>query len=245
MSQVEKVCAQCNHEFWSKGSSNRKYCSQECSVLGNGALVHNIICGICQTEFEVRGKKKKYCSDKCVAASRNLSRTSKLRVERVMKPCEACGAEVWRRPKDHRQHTFCNRKCSNLRMPMVMAQRGTGELAEQYKIVMGVKVSWRPTADGYISLYVPDPDQNKRGRRILEHRYIMERILGRPLKKTENVHHLDATRNNNDPKNLELWVKPQPVGVRLVDNIKQAQEFLAQYGKVEFTPNAETLNVLR
>lgn len=42
------------------------------------------------------------------------------------------------------------------------------------------------------------------GRRIHEHRYIMEQHLGRPLLATEHVHHKDGDGLNNDPSNLEL-----------------------------------------
>jgi hypothetical protein len=37
-----------------------------------------------------------------------------------------------------------------------------------------------------------------------EHRVIMERLLGRPLRSDESVHHRDGNKLNNDPANLEL-----------------------------------------
>lgn len=37
-----------------------------------------------------------------------------------------------------------------------------------------------------------------------EHRVVMERILGRKLKKGEVVHHIDGNKKNNKPSNLEL-----------------------------------------
>ena len=39
------------------------------------------------------------------------------------------------------------------------------------------------------------------------HRLVMEELLGRRLKKEEEVHHIDDNRANNDPKNLELLTK--------------------------------------
>lgn len=41
-----------------------------------------------------------------------------------------------------------------------------------------------------------------RRRWVLEHRLVMETILGRPLLKREHVHHRDGNGLNNDPNNL-------------------------------------------
>lgn len=43
------------------------------------------------------------------------------------------------------------------------------------------------------------------GKRILLHRAVAEDILGRPLKKTEVVHHKDHNRLNNNPDNLMVF----------------------------------------
>ena len=61
--------------------------------------------------------------------------------------------------------------------------------------------------------------QSVNGRPVLEHRLVMEKILGRPLLSTESIHHRSGNRLDNDPTNLELWWKGQPAGQRVTDLI--------------------------
>jgi len=61
------------------------------------------------------------------------------------------------------------------------------------------------TIKGYIQLTLRGyPNSDSRGR-ILEHRVIMENILGRYLKKGEVVHHINGVRDDNRPGNLKLY----------------------------------------
>jgi HNH endonuclease len=68
------------------------------------------------------------------------------------------------------------------------------------------------------------------GRPVLEHRYVMEQYLGRPLRKGETVHHRDGNRSRNTIDNLELWTRTQPSGQRAKDLLAWAEEIVARYG---------------
>jgi hypothetical protein len=58
------------------------------------------------------------------------------------------------------------------------------------------------------------------GKRYLEHRWVMEQMLGRPLYPDEEVHHKNRVRDDNDPDNLELWTTAQPRGGRAEDLVR-------------------------
>jgi hypothetical protein len=62
-----------------------------------------------------------------------------------------------------------------------------------------------------------------------EHRYVMEQMIGRPLKSSEHVHHRNGDRSDNRPQNLELWIVQHPSGQRLDDRLHDAVALLAEY----------------
>ena len=56
-----------------------------------------------------------------------------------------------------------------------------------------------------------------KSRQLLEHRYIMEKILGRKLRKGETVHHKNGKRADNRKSNLELFISAHGPGQRVRD----------------------------
>lgn len=81
----------------------------------------------------------------------------------------------------------------------------------------------------YLSIRIPShPAANSWGL-VLEHRVVMESIVGRHLLPGENVHHINGVRDDNRPENLELWVSSQPSGQRPADLVAWAHEILRRY----------------
>jgi hypothetical protein len=86
------------------------------------------------------------------------------------------------------------------------------------------------TGDGYIKIHVSGhPDADRFGY-VSEHRYVMEQVLGRPLRQGENVHHRNGEKTDNRPENLELWLNYQPKGQRVTDLVAYAKWVLEEYG---------------
>lgn len=98
-----------------------------------------------------------------------------------MKICECCGESFTRHAKEAYWQYEARRFCS------------------------------RPCADKCRNRRVPDDQFKARyrqvkidGRPILEHRYVMEQLIGRPLESWEQVHHRNHNKLDNSPENLEL-----------------------------------------
>ena len=65
-------------------------------------------------------------------------------------------------------------------------------------------VTHRQKSEGYIRVR----GYGRGAKYEYEHRLVMEKKLGRPLKGLETVHHIDGDRSNNDPDNLALYDNP-------------------------------------
>ena len=87
------------------------------------------------------------------------------------------------------------------------------------------------TRHGYRVVPIPRDDRwlVHHNRTEFEHRYVMAKMLGRPLTRDESVHHRNGDRLDNRPENLELWSRYQPKGQRISDKLDYAIELINRY----------------
>lgn len=134
--------------------------------------------------------------------------------------CGACRKKLLRAAWLVRKHShfFCDTSCRRKGQPVPvrvsMLEVGTRRVLQGYVRVFLGKGVPGAYADGW----------------ALEHRVVMERMLGRPMLTTESVHHRNGVKTDNSEANLELWVRQQPPGQRVDDVVAHARSILALYG---------------
>lgn len=158
-----------------------------------------------------------------------------------LKICALCEQEF----KPSSRHLLCP-KCREWRVPCECGGFKYRKSARCAKCVIRIgqagdtSPNWKggriKQQRGYIMRYAPEhPRSTPRTRYVFEHILVMEEFLGRFLVEEENVHHLNGVKDDNRIENLELWVRPQPSGIRMTDAVAWAREILARYEDI--TPN--------
>ena len=108
--------------------------------------------------------------------------------------CVACGKR-FRPPRERatRPPRFCTRRC-------VFTVVGRGEYTRERAAKIGAAQRDRPKKGRQCVSY-----RKWMGRH--EHRVVAERMLGRPLRRGEIVHHRDGNKRNNAEENLQVMTQ--------------------------------------
>ena len=137
----------------------------------------------------------------------------------VTKICETCRNE-FQIPECRREKAkYCSKKCCTLQVEKVCNFCDKKFKVHKYREKtakycskscagkdrpMEQNTNWKGgrslMKNGYIRIRV-------NGIYVYEHRHIMEKILGRKLKRKESVHHINKKRIDNRPENFRLMVK--------------------------------------
>jgi len=223
-----RVCACCGVEFESKAP--RQFCgtSYSCAdyALCKGRCARpgderRATCECCGAPIEAgsRGPVRRFCrtggyrcpSTSCTGLCGGSIRGTK-------SPCREPGCEVvtwreWCQAHELRECTDCGEWFQPGRSACGAPRKRATRCEDCRKRPAG---EWQ-LVDGYYR-------RSRNGRVELQHRVVMEELLGRELLPGESVHHKNGRQDDNRPENLELWVRPQPTGQRVEDLVEWVVE---------------------
>lgn len=96
-----------------------------------------------------------------------------------------------------KKRLFCSRICAN---KFNASRNSKSKIGKQNPMYGKRPYNWKAktiSSDGYYLIWVDN-------KKVREHRYFMEQIIGRKLTRSEVVHHKDGNKLNNISNNLTL-----------------------------------------
>ena len=119
-------------------------------------------------------------------------------MNKLFKVCQHCGKKYPIYPYEINRSKFCSRICQTT---FISRHRPPRKL----KIIKDKQ--------GYILEWCPKHPYHYHNKYYLQHRIVMEKSLGRYLKKYEHVHHINGDKSDNKIENLKLMSKRKHQGI--------------------------------
>jgi len=191
---VSSACPACSKQHWVrliKGTPRHSHCRPCANRKTQQAKVRHFL--------DEHPELKKMVASSEIKLGAQLGKTPATS-QFVLLPCVDCGKKRWKQLKRGRLVQMRCMSCAGKVYASNHHQRGT--LSHSWK---GGKTK---NTSGYIMVKIePDHPYYSMARKqgyVLEHRLIVASKLGRPLLKTEQVHHINGIKDDNRPDNLKL-----------------------------------------
>lgn len=154
------------------------------------------ICLYCKNEFSSSKMYLKYCSKSCALKKRNQDGHVGRKIIPHIVICPNCKLQFHICPSSFKLNKtgikFCSRHCKSEYM-----KRGI--------------LSYGFKNEGALNENNPSKRIQVNGKRVYEHRYLMEQKIGRKLLSKEHVHHINGNCKDNRIENL-MVVSPEEHG---------------------------------
>lgn len=174
-----------------RNTSGRFFCSATCrNRIGVKPItVPERNCEQCGRVFRPlqRSVPGRFCTKKCYDAWQGRNR--------VKRQCEVCGEHFTLSPAVAAADAgrFCSKSCEArgiIRRPLDREYNGKPARLDD---------------DGYVWVWEPGhPTAASYGGWMAEHRLVAEQVIGRPLTRLDQVHHINRIKHDNRPENLSV-----------------------------------------